>query len=282
MTIEHYIVFIGAGGALSDELTQLEGRISRSCVIAPAVKKKNIGLTDAAIKSAAHKLHEKLSSDGEPAQIARLYLWMYRPTAAVEFVRVWRAFGHASWVEAIPTSYVNRLRPTREYLENRTREIRRLLHTISHATYAQRKTSPLSLPLRNFSSGITKDLKGYWYNELGEDQLSRRIRRFRNRYSQMRNAGQRGYRDEKSLIFKPAEDAECHGKPHPIGSEVKTFFCGRFRYGVSLFPGFHFDVSAERSPTIQCDLWTPSGNARPVRNRRYVNIFPNDYILPEK
>ena len=281
MTVEHYIVFIGAGGALSDELSQLEDRIEKSCVIAPAVKKKNIGVTDAAIMAAAHKLHEKLSSDGEPAQVARLYLWMYRPTAAVEFARVWRAFGHASWVEAIPTSYVDKLRPTREYLEDRTREIRRLLHLISQATYAQRKTSPLSLPLRNFSSGIARDLKGYWYNELGEAQLSVSIRRFKSRYSQLRNAARRGYRDDKALIFKPAEDTECHGKPHPMGSEVKTFFCGRFRYGVSLFPGFHFDVSAEKSHTIQCDLWTPLGNVRSARNRRYVNIFPNDYILPE-
>ena len=282
MTVEHYIVFIGAGGALSEELSQLEDRIEKSCVIAPAVKKKNIGITDAAINAAAHKLHEKLSSDGEPAQVARLYLWMYRPSAAVEFARVWRAFGHASWVEAIPTSYVDKLGPTREYLEDRTREIRRLLHLISQATYAQRKTSPLSLPLRNFSSGITRDLKGYWYNELGEAQLSVSIRRFKSRYSQLKNAARRGYRDDKALIFKPAEDTECHGKPHPIGSEVKAFFCGRFRYGVSLFPGFHFDVSAERSATIQCDLLTPSGNIRSVRNRRYVNIFPNDYILPEK
>ena len=282
MTVEHYIVFIGAGRALADELSQLEGRISNSRVIAPAVKRKNIGLTDVAIKSAAHKLHEELSSEGDPAQVARFYLWLYRPTSSVEFARVWRAFGHASWVEVIPMSYLNKVRATREYLEIRTREIRRLLHTISHATYAQRKSSPLSLPLRNFTSGVTKDLMGYWYNELGEDQLSRRIRRFKNRYSQMRNAAKQGYRDDKALIFKPAEDTECHGKPHPIGSEVKTFFCGRFRYGVSLFPGFHFDVSAEKSPTIQCDLWTPSGNARSARNRRYVNIFPNDYILPEK
>ena len=282
MTVEHYIVFIGAGGALADELSQLEDRISNSCVIAPAVKKKNIGITDVAIELAAHKLHQKLSSDGDPAQVARLYLWMYRPTSAVERARVWRAFGHASWVEVIPVSYLNKVRRTREYVEIRTREIRRLLHTISHATYAQRKSSPFSLPLRNFTSGVTKDLRGYWYNDLGEDQLSRTVRRFKNRYSQMRNADKQGYRDDKALIFKPAEDTECHGKPHPIGSEVKTFFCGRFRYGVSLFPGFHFDVSAEKSPTIQCDLWTPSGNVRSVSNRRYVNIFPNDYILPEK
>ena len=52
------------------------------------------------------------------------------------------------------------------YLEDRTNEIRPLLHEISNCTYAQRKTSPLTLPLRNFSSQITKDLKGYWYDGL--------------------------------------------------------------------------------------------------------------------
>ena len=282
MTVEHYIVFIGAGGPLADELANLEDRISNSCVIAPAVKKKDIGVSDAAIELAAHKLHEKLSTDDDPSQVARLYLWMYKPTSAEQFARVWRAFGHASWIESIPPSYLHKVRGTREYLENRTKEIRRLLHRISHSTYAQRKSSPLSLPLRNFTSAVTEDLRKYWYNELSEDQLSRRIQRFRNRYSQIRNADKQGYRDDKALIFKPANDTECHGKPHPIGAEQRTFFCGRFRYGVSLFPGFHFDVSAEKSPTIQCDLWTPSGDHRSVRNRRYVNIFPNDYILPEK
>ena len=282
MTVEHFIVFVGAGRPLAEALSQLRGRISKSRVIAPAVGKKNVGVTDTAIEVTAQKLHEELSTDGDPSQVARLYLWMYRPTSTEQFTRVWRAFGHASWVETIPTSYLHNVRGTREYIENRTNEIRRLLHRISHSTYVQRKSSPLSLPLRNFTSEVTEDLRKYWYNELNEDQLSERIRRFRNRYLQTRSAAKQGYKDDRALIFKPAKDTECHGKPHPIGSEQKTFFCGRFRYGVSLFPGFHFDVSAEKSPTIQCDLWTPSGERRSVRNRRYVNIFPNDHILPEK
>ena len=224
----------------------------------------------------------KLSEEDDPSQVARLYLWMYKPTSADQFVRVWRAFGHASWVETIPASYWHNVKGTREYLEDRTREVRRLLHTISHSTYAQRKSSPLPLPLRNFTSAVTRDLKRYWYNDLGEEELARSIQRFKGRYSQMRSAARKGYRDDKALIFKPAGDTECHGRPHPIGSERRAFLCGRFRYGVSLFPGFHFDVSAEKSSTIQCDLQTPSGEPRTVRNRKYVNIFPNDYILPEK
>ena len=282
MTVEHYIVFIGAGAPLATELSHLESRIWKSRVLAPAVKRKDIGVTDAALELATCKLYEELSRDSNPSQVARLYLWMYQPATTDQFANVWRAFGHASWVETIPRSYLDKLTTTREHLERRTNEIRRLLHKISNSTYAQRKSSPLSLPLRNFTSVITKDLRTYWYNDLNEYQIAKKIQHFKNRYSQRRNTSKQGYRDDKRLVFKPAMDTECHGKPHPIGSEYKTFFCGRFRYGVSLFPGFHFDVSAENSPTIQCELRTPAGNRRSVRDRRYVNIFPNDYILPEK
>ena len=282
MTIEHYIVFIGAGQPLAEELSRLEDRISKSRVIAPAMKKHQIGLTDAAIERAAQELHNKLSADDDPSQFARLYLWMYWPTSSEKFERVWQAFGHASWVETIPTSYLYKVRPTRKYLQNRTNEIRRMLHEVSHSTYVQRKSSPLPLPLRNFTSSVTKDLKTYWYNDLNDEQLSDEIRRLKTRYSQMKNAAKQGYRDDRALIFKPANDNECHGKAHPSGSEKKTFFCGRFRYGVSLFPGFHYDVSAEKSATIQCHLWGPSGDRRRARNRRYINIFPNDYIHPEQ
>ena len=282
MTIEHYIVFIGAGRALADELSRLEDRISKSRVVAPAMRKKKTGLSDTAIERAAHELHEELSKDNDPSQMARLYLWMYRPTSSEQFKRVSQAFGHASWVETIPMSYMDKVGRTREYLQNRTNEIRRLLHEVSHSTYAQRKSSPLSLPLRNFTSAVTKDLKKYWYNDLNEEQLTKEVRRLKKRYSQLKNAEKQGYSDDRALIFKPAKDNECHGKPHPSGSEKKTFFCGRFRYGVSLFPGFHYDVSAEKSSTIECLLWGPSGERRAVRKRTYVNIFPNDYVHPEK
>ncbi len=282
MTIDHYIVFIGAGRPLAEQLSRLEDRISKSRVIAPAMRKNQIGLTEAAIKRAADELHHELSENDDLSQFARLYLWMYRPTSQHQFNRVWRAFGHASWIELIPTNYLDKVGPTRNYLQNRTNEIRRMLHEVSHSTYAQRKSSPLCLPLRNFTSSVTKDLKKYWYVDLDEKQLSKTIRRLKKRYSQTKSAATQGYSDDKALIFKPASNNECHGKPHPLGSEKKTFFCGRFRYGVSLFPGFHYDVSAEKSSTIQCLLWGPSGDRRRVRNKTYVNIFPNDYIHPEK
>jgi len=284
MTIEHYIVFIGAGASLSTDLALLEGRISKSKIVAPAVKKQYVGTTETAVRLAAIKLYGELAVDDPPSQKARLYLWMYQPTSSEQFELVWKTFGHASWLEIVPRDYLHKVAATRAYLEKRINKIRPMLHEISINIYARRKSSPLTLPLRNFSSQITRDLKSYWYNNLGKNEMSRKIKAFKNRYSQTKHRERNGYIDEKALIFQPANDAECHGKPHPTGKDYKTFLCGRFRYGVSLFPGFHFDVTAENNSTIQCELRTASGNTRSIRSekRRHINIFPNDFLLPEK
>jgi len=281
MATDHFIVFVGAGRPLAEELLKLEARISKSRVIAPAMKKGRGGLSDAAVESASSRLHEELSGEADLSEAARLYLWMFEPNAANELDRVWRAFGHASWVETIPRNLVHNKVGTRERLEVRTNEIQPLLHKVSGFTYGQRKIAPFSLPLRNFTSAITRELKTYWYNDLSEDQLWERMRRLKGRYSQLKIAAERAYKDEKGLVFKPAEDTELHGRSRPEGSMPRTLFCGRFRFGVSLFPGFHFDVTAEKSSTIQCELVTPTGGRRFARDRKHVNIFPNDHILPQ-
>ena len=284
MTIEHYIVFIGAGASLSTDLASLERRISKSKVVAPAMKKQHVGTTDTAVRLTAVKLYNELVVEDSPSEKARLYLWMYQPTNFEQLELVWRTFGHASWLETVPRDYLDKVTATRAYLEERINEIRPSLHEMSISTYARRKSSPLTLPLRNFSSQITRELKGYWYNNLERTELSRRIKAFKTRYLQSKRSDRNGYRDDKALIFQPANDSECHGKPHPIGEDCKTFLCSRFRYGVSLFPGFHFDVTAENTSTIQCELRTAAGNTRAIRSekRTHINIFPNDFLLPVK
>lgn len=284
MTIDHYIVFVGAGAPLSDELSTIQTRISRSKVIAPAVRRKHVGISEVAVNLASSRLHEELKKEERASQQARLYVWMYDPTSVEQIDLVWSAFGHASWIETIPSTHLYQTRITRQFMENRIRQVWPLLHEISGATYAQRKTSPLVLPLRNFSSRVTRDLKGYWYNDLNQEQIIKKIRSFKNRHLQSRSRDKGGYVDQKALVFRPANDSDCHGLPHPTGSQQKAFFCGRFRFGVSLFPGFHFDVSPEKGSTIQCDLRTASGERRSMRreNRTHINIFPNDFLLPEK
>ena len=78
MTTDHYIVFVGAGGPMADELLKLEGRIENSRVIAPAVKKREVGLTNAAVELASSKLYTVLSSETDASEMARLYLWDVR------------------------------------------------------------------------------------------------------------------------------------------------------------------------------------------------------------
>lgn len=284
MTVEHYIVFVGANAPLSTELTSMKSRITGARVLAPAVKRKSVGATPAAISLALGSLAKELAAEVSHSEPARLSLWLYEPTTADQFRDIWKAFGHAAWVEIVPRRLMNKVRPTREYIQSRINSIRPMLHEISAATYSSRKTSPLPLPLRNFTSPITKELKGYWYNDLNSEKLSKEIKALRMRFRQTRDKALDGFKDDRSLIFRPAKDNECHGIAHPTGFENKSFACGRFRYGVALFPGFHYDVTASRSATIQSELRTSSGAVRSVKgeNRKYINIFPNDHLLPEQ
>ena len=95
MTVDHYIVFIGAGAPLSDELSSIQKRISKSKVIAPAVRRTNVGITEAAVNLASSKLHDELTEEEHASQQARLYVWMYDPTSVEQLDLVWAAFGHA-------------------------------------------------------------------------------------------------------------------------------------------------------------------------------------------
>lgn len=284
MTIDHYIVFIGANAPLSTELGSLSSGIRGARIVAPAVKRKQVGATRPAISIAMASLVSELAKAASHSEPARLSLWFYEPENADQFRAVWAAFGHSAWVETVPRSLVNKVGPTRQYIEERINLIRPLLHEVSGAAYAKRKTSPLPLPLRNFSSPITQQLKTYWYNDLDVDGLCKEIRSLRERFRQLKDRTLDGYKDDKALVFKPAKDNECHGIAHPTGSGGKAFTSGRFRYGVALFPGFHYDVSAAKSPTLKVDLENSSGTVRSLKSekRSYINIFPNDHLLPEK
>ncbi len=282
MTIEHYIVFIGASAPLATELAAMKKRIANAHIVAPAVKKYEVGATRAAISLALINLFEQLGREGVHSEPARLSLWMYEPTSAEQFKDVWSAFGHSAWVETVPKDFLHKMKSTRLFIQERINVIRPLLHEVSNSAYANRNSSPLSLPLRNFDSPITADLKKYWYNDLSKSELSQKIKALKMRLLQTRVKDRGGFKDDKTLIFKPAE--ELHGTPHPTGAEHKSFACGRFRYGVALFPGFHYDVSAQKTSTIQCELKNSCGEPRLVKGekRRYINIFPNDHLLPEK
>lgn len=284
MTTKHYIVFIGANASLSTELLRIQSRLPNVKIIAPIMGKKKIGINVVSSSVAIAKLFEELADGRDSEGKARLSVWFYQPNDASQLDHIWNAFGHSAWVQMIPRSYFDKNRPTREFVENKVKKVVPLMHVISGATYGQRKTSPLTLPLRNFRSKLTLDLKRHWYNNLGEDELKKKVKSYKHRYSELRRREASGYQDERSLIFSAAEDGALHGKVHPTGTTPKSFTCGRFRYGVALFPSFHFDVSALRRAAIQCEIRKSDGEIRTAKNKRggYINIFPNDHILPDK
>ncbi|EBA14431.1 hypothetical protein RSK20926_02142 [Roseobacter sp. SK209-2-6] len=284
MTTEHFIIFVGAGPALSSELTKIQKRVQGATVICPAMGKKKTGVNAISVAKALEGLHQELSDGRSCEETARMTVWFYEPQEPGEFETVWSKFGHSAWVEVVPREYVDKVLQTREFIEKRINGILPLLHTVSGATYAQRKSAPLTIPLRNFKSKLTKDLKKYWYNELNEAQLKKKIKSFKHRYFELKSNEHEGFVDEGSLVFSPAKDEALHGIAHPTGATAKSFACGRFRYGVALFPGFHFEVSATKSPTIQRELRDSDGSTRLIKseNRTYINIFPNDHLLPKK
>ena len=62
------------------------------------------------------------------------------------------------------------------------------------------------------------------------------------------------------------------------------FVEGRSRFGAVLcFPGFHYDVRPARG-LLDCTLYDCRGVARDLgpERREYINIFPNDHLLPER
>ena len=77
---------------------------------------------------------------------------------------------------------------------------------------------------------------------------------------------------------------ECHGVPHPTGTENVCYLNGRFRFGVALYRGHHYDVRSANGGSLNCTLVDCDGRERNMgpERRRYINIFPNDHLLPER
>ncbi|WP_197524518.1 hypothetical protein [Novosphingobium resinovorum] len=282
MASTHFIVFIGAGASLSTNLLSLGKRIAKSKVIAPAMGKKSVGVNEQSVEKAVEALYRAMKDEQAPAETARLSIWGYGPPSPDDLAHLWEAFGRSAWIEFIPIEYVHKETPTRTYIENRINGILPLLHEVSQSLYASRKSSPLPLPLFNFDSKITKHLGRFWYRGLQVDELKKEIGRLCNLFRQCKFDGAKKYSDDRNLTFEPAADGVCHGQPHPTGATPRHFLAGRFRFGASIFKGFHYEVSSSKSDTLQCTLYDGGTVARALKSekRKYINVFPNDHLLP--
>jgi hypothetical protein len=222
----------------------------------------------------------KGSSDFE--QPARLSVWAYDPESASEINLLWSTFGSSGWVEFIPINYRNRDVPTRTYIEEQVQSVVSKLHLVSAAIYSNRRRTPFPLPLRNFKSDVTERLKSRWYAQFDVEALRGLIMTTADRFRQL-HSSQGNHIDDRKLVFSPAADEACHGKPHPTGENNRAYVAGRFRFGAALYTGFHYDVSAQNGKNLSINLIDSNDLERNVASekRAYVNIFPNDFILPK-
>ncbi|MCC8937810.1 hypothetical protein H8A99_15350 [Bradyrhizobium sp. Arg68] len=283
MSTPHFLVFVGPSPSLSTELEKLRDGFGGLNVIAVAVPKEQRGLSSTAISRSIGALLEELKKHKQHDQPARLTVWAYAPGAPEDFQSLWAAFGKAAWVELLPLDLMHKDRPTRLHIEGRLPTVSKLLHEISHQVYVRRNSSAFPLPFANFRSQLVVSLREYWYHQLDLEPLRKTIQRLSDRFRQSHAREDRSHKDDRSLIFAPARPEAYHGKPHPAGPSPLCFVNGRFRFGTALYPGFHYDVS-QSSGVLDCVLYDSEGRARTMgpEKREYINLFPNDYLLPQK
>jgi hypothetical protein len=138
------------------------------------------------------------------------------------------------------------------------------------------------LPIKNFDSDVSRKISDLnWYKNKDKASIVSFLQGLQRSFVGQWSA-KGGHVDNRNLCYSPAKDEICHGLPHPVGSTDGCFLKGRFRFGVALYPGFHYDVTDNRSRTLACTLVDCNGEQRDLRseNRTYINVFPNDHLLP--
>ena len=283
MSVPHLVVFLDPSLTLSNELGLIQRRFQATEVVAPVPSKGARGQLPAAADLALGAIRRKLEQHASQARPARLSVWLYEPSSPADVDAVWAAFGRSAWVEFVPRTYRHKDRPTRLYIEGRIDAVLDLVHPVSTEVVGGRKTSPFSLSLTNFRSRTTIELSAFWYRGADRQELERRIKRITQRFKQEHTKPNRVHIDDRALSFDPAVDTECHGIAHPTGASARAFVNGRFRFGAALFPGFHYDVEPTRGQLLDCVLYDSEGRPRNLRpeKRKYINVFPNDHLLPE-
>jgi hypothetical protein len=280
----HFMVFVGANAAIAQELKSLEKSIHNLKVVAPPLRKQDIGPTGVAIERSQLELLAAVRACNPIDEKFRLTVFSF-PSDNHEVIRLlWRAFGGAAWVQFISLANLHKPTLLRQEVDRLLRKSLPLLHRISASVYGRRKTSPLSLPIKNFQSSLVETLKMHWYRDLNEKQLEEKISQLTVKHRERTCSDRRSFSDDRALFFCPARDTECHGLAHPTGDTAKSFLRGKFRFGVSLFPGFHFDVRDGRGRNLQASFVEADFGTRDMRpeKRKYVNIFPNDFLLPKR
>jgi hypothetical protein len=278
-----YAVFVGATAPISDEISKIAKGRTDLRLIAPAVRKGEFGLNGNSIEVAFNAAIGVLRGAKIEQEKCRLVIITFRSSDFNAVTKLMSAFGASAWIEFIGNDNVHKPSKLRGEVEEALGQLPPLLHEISSEVFGRRKTSPLCLPLKNFTAPISADLKRLWYSR-DVKEVKEKISKLRAEFYQRRRLSGKSFVDDRGLLFSPSADGECHGVAHPTGRSNKTFIRGKFRYGASLFPGFHYDVRDERGRNVQVKLTDAELGVRDLSSekRAYINIHPNDVVLPRK
>lgn len=279
----HIVLFIGAGPSLSAGILKLEKSFVDTVFIAPVSRKGQRGTTSLSIQLAIEALWQNLNSAQDHTGYMRLSVWAFTPIDSNLLDELWNSFGLPGWLELLPSNLIFRDPETIQHIRQRLPLLRPLLGFVSDEVCSNRRTSALPLPFKNFQSRhLDAELTGFWYRNLTVAQLAAKISSISLRFKQIHTKYDGSHGDDRGLLFAPAKNTECHGKAHPTGSSKICFINGRFRFGVALYAGFHYDVR-ENTGNLRCRLRDCEGNTREMRpeKRSYINIYPNNVLLPK-
>lgn len=278
----HYLLFVGAPRAIGEKLLEIQKRRNEISLIAPTAPQGHHGLTPTSLGIALRALVHKLAASGDHSEAARFSVWTYDNAREEIEAQLDSQLGEAAWIEMVPYKHLSNPVGTFLHVEKRLNEILPLIHQVSNEVFNQRRRSALPIPTKNFRSKLLP-LEKRWYKDQSFEELKKSIQKLDNRFRQAHWQKSGAHFSDSKLLFQPAGTELCHGMPHPTGASPECFIKGKFRFGASLYPGFHYDV---RSPdgTLDCMLTDCHGEVRNLKpeNREYINIFPNDYLSPKK
>ncbi len=188
----------------------------------------------------------------------------------------------------IPRTYYNHPIHTANFIIDSVENIEKFLAAITKEVTSRRNTSPVVLPIENFRSKILPRFADDIYFRAFivdiETWLKSRKKYFREQHSRRPSSGSNKpcFHDDRHYAFQPNQEANGHGRKWP-SSDQRCYLKGWLRFGATLVGGFHYDVQPTRG-NVAGNFFHCDGRVEDFTGKgfTYVNIYPNDHIIPKK
>jgi hypothetical protein len=151
------------------------------------------------------------------------------------------------------------------------------------------KATPWVLPGQNFHSPSTKepfqnDLRNFQSNLQEWEKIKHNLTRVKFNAEQLPRCGMKrvkAYVDSRNIVFCPSESAVMHGELREHGNTMKEmchWLEGRFRFGMALPIGAHFDCQREHDKKLGIDFICNLHGPVKTSASTHANIYPNDFV----